>query len=238
VPLYTFNGIVHPQRAQLSLAFGLSFQHFTTGRRGSLFANVILNQVLIQAECEDLWDIFDLRNVVKSALQTQLSAIAYLKGYAYDLEITRITSKEAEVDFVFGVDIPYIEQRNASIDLNASILRLQELTSGELGLYFQRCLNDLSLAMKFADDTAFYCYRAIESLRLHCAAKHQMEADHKSAQWQKFRAFAGCSEDEIRSIKEAADVVRHGEPGRVDDAGRVKLFEITWSVVERYVNAA
>jgi hypothetical protein len=34
--------------------------------------------------------------------------------------------------------------------------------------------------MKHANDTGFYCYRAIESLRKHCAVLHGLSADEKN----------------------------------------------------------
>lgn len=45
-----------------------------------------------------------------------------------------------------------------------------------------------------ADDTTFYRYRAIESLRHHCAALHDLTAADKAKQWQEFRAVCGCDE--------------------------------------------
>lgn len=90
--------------------------------------------------------------------------------------------------------------------------------------------------MKHADDTAFYCYRAIESLRHHCAAVHGMSDANKSTQWEKFRQVSGCTEEILRQIKEAADPLRHGETSRGSSEDRAKLFMETWDVVDGYLH--
>lgn len=89
--------------------------------------------------------------------------------------------------------------------------------------------------MKHADDTGFYCYRAIESLRHHCAAVHGLSKANKSTQWDKFREVAGCSEETLHAIKVAADPLRHGEPSGVTSDDRAKLFTSTWDVVDQYL---
>ena len=91
--------------------------------------------------------------------------------------------------------------------------------------------------MKHADDTGFYCYRAIESLRHHCAAVHGLAAADKPIQWGKFREVSGCDEQTLRAIKVAADPLRHGEAVVAVDADRVRLFASTWDVVGRYLNS-
>jgi hypothetical protein len=91
--------------------------------------------------------------------------------------------------------------------------------------------------MKHADDTGFYCYRAIESLRHHCAAVNGLSDADKSDQWEKFREVSGCSEETLRAIKAAADPLRHGEVSGIDSEDRAKLFTSTWDVVDRYPNS-
>jgi hypothetical protein len=92
--------------------------------------------------------------------------------------------------------------------------------------------------MKHADDTGFYCYRAIESLRHHCAANHSLTERDKSTQWQKFREVAGCEEQLVRDIKLAADPLRHGEAVGISSQDRAALFTKTWSIVDGYLKNA
>jgi hypothetical protein len=86
---YLFQGLVLPERAQLSLQCALRFTHVTSGVAATARVSVVLNQIAVWIDTEVEWDIVDLRNVVKNILQNELAIIAYLKGYAYDVEIRR-----------------------------------------------------------------------------------------------------------------------------------------------------
>jgi hypothetical protein len=90
--------------------------------------------------------------------------------------------------------------------------------------------------MKDADDTGFYCYRAVESLRHHCAALNGLLDAEKAKQWEKFREVSGCEEDTLRAIKAAADPLRHGEPTDITSEYRTQLLTHTCGVVDAYLN--
>jgi hypothetical protein len=232
---YLFQGVVLPERAQLSLTFELGFSHISSGLDGIAKISVMLNQVAVWIQSEHEWDIFDLRNIVKNIVQGQLDMIGYLKGYAYDFEITRALNQSRGVDIVFGIDIPCLADRDNSLDLKTELAKLRSKTIGPNGVYLTRSFNDLVSAMKHAEDTGFYCYRAIESLRHHCAAVHNLSSAEKSTQWEKFRKVAGCDEATIRSIKDAADPLRHGQNTGITSDERTSLFIATWNVVESYI---
>lgn len=233
---YLFHGVVLPERAQLSLSFALQFTHVGSGLTGEAKVSIVLNQVAVWVESEHDWDIFDLRNVVKNIVQGELAMVGYLKGYAYESEITRVLHQGRGIDRVFGIDIPCIAKRGESVDLPEALSRLREKANGPNGVFLRRCFADLASAMRDADDTGFYCYRAIESLRHHCAAVHAVFAVNKSGQWEKFREVAGCDERTLRSIKAAADPLRHGVASAVSSKEREKLLTSTWEVVDGYLH--
>ncbi len=231
---YFFYGTVLPERAQLSLGFELSFSHLTTGLPGKVKVSILLNQVAVWVETNREWDILTLRNVVKTILQNHLAMVGYLTGYAYDLEITRVLSPDRKIDYVFGIEIPCIEERGKHIDLPKALAELSLKAAGENGVFINRCLNDLSASMKHADDTGFYCYRTIESLRHHCAALHNLSMADKKRQWEKFNEVSGYDRDAISPIKQAADPLRHGEALKMTSEQRADLFKLTWDIVDAY----
>jgi hypothetical protein len=232
---YLFYGKILPERAQISLSFGLSFSHFTSGDTGKAEVSIVLNQLSVIVHTEKEWDIFDLRNVVRHIVQTNLAMIGYLKGYAYDLEITRVLNSALGIDYVFGIDIPVIAKSRESIDLANELEKLKVKTAGENGIFLNRCFNDLVSAMKNADDTGFYCYRAIEALRHHCAAVHKISEKDKKTQWEKFREVSKLDEQIIRKLEASARPIRHGEVSGVTDKDREELFKTTWEVVGAYI---
>jgi len=232
---YLYEGLILPERAQLSLQFEVHFKHLTSGVSAAAHVSVVLNQVAVWIHTDVEWDILDLRNVVKTILQNQIAAIGYLKGYAYEVEIRRVLHSDLGIDYVFGIDIPCIAERNKSIDIDARIASIREKTIGVEGVLLNRCFNDLVMAMKNADDTGFYCYRAIESLRQHCSIKFKLNPENKSIQWKKLREIVQCDEDTIRLIKKAADPLRHGDVMSITSEDRKTLFLTTWDIVDGYI---
>lgn len=234
---YLFHGVVLPERAQLSLQFTVRFSHIASGVDGLAKVSIILNQVAVHVASEHNWDIFDLRNVVKNIVQNQLAMMGYLMGYAYDFEVTRVLNQSREIDYVFGIDIPCLVERSKVTDLQDALAKLRDKTIGVNGVFLNRCFADLVSSMKHADDTGFYCYRAIESLRHHCAAVHGLIGADKSKQWEKFREVSLCTEETIRAIKVSADPLRHGEASGVNAEDRTRLFTSTWDIVDGYLKS-
>ncbi len=234
---YFFHGTVLPERAQLSLQFSLKFGHVHSGKRASARVSIVLNQVAVWIDTEDEWDVVDLRNVVINIVRPHLDMLGFLLGHAYDLSIARVVNRERGVDYVFGIDTPCLAPRAEAIDVDAEILKLRDKTIGPHGIYLNRCFGDLVSAMKHADDTAFYCYRAIESMRHHCAATNGITDESKAVQWAKFREMAGCDESQIMTIKTAADGLRHGNPMESLSYDRSAILVSTWDIVRRYLNS-
>ncbi|WP_342051565.1 MULTISPECIES: hypothetical protein [unclassified Cupriavidus] len=234
---YFFQGTVLPERAQLSLQFALAFEHSHSGRQASARVSIVLNQVAVWIHTDDEWDIFDLRNVVNNIVRHNLDMLGYLLGHAYEFSVTRVVNPERQIDYVFGIDTPCVSQAGENFDLPAEVAKLRDKSSGTLGVYVNRCFGDLVSALKHADDTAFYCYRAIESLRHHCAAKNGIAGESKVVQWQRFRESAGCDEAKLRDIKVAADGLRHGDPMAPSNEDRVGMLVSTWGIVRRYLDS-
>jgi hypothetical protein len=234
---YLFHGIVLPERAQIArLQFGVGFEHLESGIRSQAKVSIILNQVIVWVDGEHDWNIFDLRNVVQNIVQSTLAMAGYLLGYAYDFEVTRVLNQSRGIDYVFGIDIPCLAQRPKPEDMNEALMRLREKASGLNGILISRCFSDLVSAMKHPEDTGFHCYRAIESLRHHCAAQNGLASASRKTQWQKFHEVSGCSEETVRRIgNSAATALRHGEPAATSEDERVALFTGTWDIVDAYL---
>lgn len=232
---YLFEGLVHPERANISLQCDFEFTHLTSGKNCQVKLSIRLNQIAVWIESESEWDVFDLRNVVRAVVAHELEVVGFVLGYAYEVEIKRVLNPSLDVDAVFGIDIPCITERNKDVDLVERLKEIRNKTYGSNGVFLQRCFADLSQAMKNADDTGFYCYRAIEALRQHCIAQFAIDAANKKKQWEKVREVSGCSEDILREIKTAADPTRHGEVVPITADQRKRLFLITWDVVDGYL---
>jgi hypothetical protein len=167
-------------------------------------------------------------------VENVLSIIGFFKGYSYDVEIIKVINRDFNIDFVFGIDIPYIENRNKTKVVLKEFNEIWPLCSGTEGTYLRRCFTDLTMSIKQPDDTGFYCFRAIESLRQLVGALISIEKEKD--QWIKFSEVVGFDKDYIQIIRSFAFPARHGLPRMVTENDRIDIFERSWSIVENYLS--
>lgn len=232
--VYYFQGKVLPERAIISFKFSTSFVHYMSGERAKANVSVVLNQVAVWVEAENEWDIFDLRNCVAYMLNMHFAARSFVTGCSYDFEITRVINREREIDYVFGINVLMVPTLDEDNDLEGAIRKLLQKAIGPEGLFLNRCFADFLSALKDVNDAAFYCYRAVESLRHHCAALNGLSSESKGKQWEKLRESARCEESVLLSLKDAADPIRHGAIPDVKSQDRQHLLATTWKIIDTY----
>jgi hypothetical protein len=92
----------------------------------------------------------------------------------------------------------------------------------------------LAASIKYPDDTPFHCYRAVEALRIHCAASQKLTVS-KAEEWAAFRTASASTETELKWLKDAADPLRHGDLTEMSGESRAEVFKKTWEIVDRYL---
>lgn len=204
----------------------------------NLRVSIILNQLAATVETDIEWDVFDLRNTIASIIHHDLAILSFSTGYAYGFELTRVINRSLGVDEVFGIEIPVIEKRQKAKPAGVRFSEIKNKTVGINGIYLNRCFSDLASAMRYNDDSPFYCYRAIESLRHHCAAESGLLDSDDGTQWQKFREVSRRSREDIERYKQNyADPQRHGKPGDpMSGQDRAEMFALTWDIVDAYLD--
>ncbi|MFG1189989.1 hypothetical protein [Xanthobacter flavus] len=232
--LYHFVGVVLPERAQLTCDFALKFSHLSSGRLGEAKVKIILNKIVASIRVDEEWDIFDLRNVVRNIVLNYTLMIGYIRGYCYNIEITRVFVDDFSVDYVFGIDSGDLSKGREEVNIEEKIDFLKKITSLDSGSYILRCLSDLVSSIERVDDAAFYCYRAIEALSRHCAFMNNIEQRNAVARWGLFRQLSCTDKDDIYRIKERSDPIRHGDMHRGEDMHPHEIRTMSWSIVDRY----
>lgn len=71
-------------------------------------------------------------------------------------------------------------------------------------------ISDAQRAIESPDDTAFYCYRAIESLRLLFLDGDDDSGSARAESWRRLRTELDLSREELDAVKGHADQRRHG----------------------------
>lgn len=231
---YIFKGLVLPERAQISFGpFEADLEHIATGNKLVGKINVVLNQLTVWIHSEDEWDIHDLRNIVKTWTNNTVSIFGYVLGYAYEVEIRQVLCEEKNIDYVFGINSQAAYDKEKHENAPKIVKEIMGKTSGKYGIYIMRCLNDLTMALKHVDDTYFYCFRAIESLKQYCRYKFSIESENE--QWKKLSEITNTDKDSIKFIRKRAFPERHGDIYPSDANEIQKTIKRTWEIVDLFL---
>ncbi len=226
-----FSGVVLPERAPLSVS---TVHSQVIGASGDVYAtltlNVWLNQITVTVDSSEP-SVLTLRNLARSEAECVTSVAGFLTGCGYDVEITKAFDESLASTQVFGIDIPVLAERSRSRDIGLLVNAIFPLCFGGHAIFLRRCLADLSFSIKRLDDTAFYCFRAIESLR-QSFGTHLSEAE----QWNAMAKAVNSSKEAMTPLRTHAFPARHGLPNPLSDDERQKLFLYTWTVVEKYID--
>jgi hypothetical protein len=90
------------------------------------------------------------------------------------------------------------------------------------------------MSMRYLDDSAFYCFRAIETIKQYFGYITGAEKDVE--QWLAMKNVIGGEKEDLDFVRKLAFPARHGAPTIITDEDRGKIFTITWSIVERFIN--
>jgi len=234
--VYILKGIVLPERAQITI-FPIKQICIdrTTNKKFEIKLNINLNQITFWVNTDFEWELYYLKNMAESHISNILAIVGFINGCAYNIEITQVINEEKSLDFVYGIDIPCIWERNKNVEINDKLNSLfsKISNSGINSIYLSRCFTDLIMGMKHPNDTGFYCYRAIESLRQYCKNKFNIEKE--SEQWRKLSEITSYDKEHIQVVKKFADPVRHGDILSITDSDRVEIFMRTWDIVEAFL---
>jgi hypothetical protein len=231
MPRVFFSGVVHPERASLSVSNINSTIVDADGRtKATITLNIYANQVTAAVDSE-VSDLYTLRNLVRSETEFVTSVAGFLFGYGYDVEITKVFDPQLKDTRVFGIDIPIVSERTKGRDTTALLNAIVPLCYGPDAVYLRRCLTDLSAALRRLDDTAFYCFRALESLRQSFG-----EGRTEREQWEAMAHATGSSKDAMEPLRRHAFPARHGPPKPLTGEERGELYTFTWRIVERYID--
>jgi hypothetical protein len=231
MPRTLFSGVVLPERASISVSNVHSQIVDAAGKPYAMITlNIYANQVTVAVDSDES-DLYTLRNIVRSEAEFVTSVAGFLLGHGYDVEITKAFDPQLSATQVFGVDIPVVSHRAQGRDIAALVNAIFPLCYGRDAVFLRRCLSDLTASLKRLDDTAFYCYRALESLRQSFGTGLS-----DGEQWKAMAQALGSSKEDMEPLQRAAFPARHGAAKLLTDDERGKLYTYTWDIVEKYID--
>jgi hypothetical protein len=195
---YTAVGVVTPERAEVSFSYELSSPDST-------WYAVVSAEASQLSVVFDRPDVMDLVHAYQLASEYAVLAVCshgFSLGSGYGYEIRQVIGADG-VPHVFGVR-PVDQEGNTLGFDHESDSYMRALRLAVIDPHFARALRDYTQAIPDFIDCAFYCYRAVESLK----ATFSEEGPN---QWASMRTSLSITRDVIDRVKKFADPIRHGD---------------------------
>jgi hypothetical protein len=170
-----------------------------------------------------------LRNIVNDVLSALVDAAALEAVVSYDVELKSVHCVEDRMTRVFGADVP-------GLSISDNEYRQLEafphfVLSGRLPL-FRRAVADFKRSIKYAGDTGFHCYRAVESL-INFVQEAKGITDKKAAiaaLEQDLKLDAAC----IEMLRQLGGRSRHGGVASISGPERSTAIKVTQEILRRF----
>lgn len=230
---YILNGRVLPERCNVCIPpLNLKLKCPDAGLDCNMVVSIQMSQIYLQITSEqEITDFNTLRNYVADAVHFFIDCYGFITGRGYDIEITSLAGENIQPHMVFGVGIDVLEndiedRQTQNIEQIIKLFSEDDSYSNQLRL----TLKDLRFAIKYPEDSGFFCYRAIESLM-----QYFNRSNNKDEAWNILREKIHISRNILDYIKKFADDPRHGCSILISDAERAKVMKYTWKIVDRFI---
>jgi len=210
-----FNGRIKPEWAGFTYSEPILLQSVSaTGEKASAAVSVQRGRVSVKVEgqAETESDVEIMRYYAETVTRAIADAYGFTVGAAFDVEIAACANLKGE-QAAFGIGFDELRQ---------DAIQPQSLLKAALmSPYLQRALADYRLAIQTPHDTAFYAYRAIESMR-----EHFRGDSSKAEAWEHMRASLDLTKERLTRWKDMADLQRHGVlVDKIDEDERVQSLK-------------
>jgi hypothetical protein len=177
---------------------------------------------------ENRADLVTLRNVAESLTMAIYDAIGYLTGTAIRVELSSAYDIDAGTLHAF---FPALEEASR-IGEDQPVFAVIRLAVESLVV--RRVLRDLHQAIIVPEDTAFYCFRAIETIAQSMVQAGQETS--RNAAWAQLMQRLQIERACISKLESASQPSRHGKPlPHVTGKTRLKQIRLARRIVERYI---
>lgn len=222
-----FNGRLHPERASVTIdpprpfIFEASMGHVAQGHLA-----IYASQIVVSLEVGEPDDVWTMRNAVQTLAASIADIAGWIYGGAFVAEITSFSGPESVRVFPATVPVLVEAADRKRVDVPTLFALLADPISG---LFLRRALGDLRSAILTPDDTAFFCFRAVEAL---VRSFGQPMRQARAVMCRRLRVDDAWI---VEYLQRPSNEVRHGAVVPVSDEDRQRLFLACREVIERYM---
>lgn len=225
---YTFFGRIQPERVVSNIG-----RFAAEVEEGWIDCSIQVGQISAVVHTEgEVENELTLRNTVLESVYGITDVASFTHGYAYEISIDVMVRPDGS-QRVFGVDIETLTGKLDKEGMEEYALKITSLLTQPDNEYLRMALKNLRLAMADPVDTPMFCYRAIESLR----KEREDNGVPEKRSWDALWDYIDFSGEPVRDMgDEYAHDSRHGRRVSISDESRAEIFEVTWTVLQKYID--
>lgn len=242
---YIFTGVVHPKRVKFSVnaKFSLQIKQLEFGIDGMFSIEFKASDFV--AEYTTATDhtksknanLETLRNYIEEAVRLIIDIYCYIKSYSYDVEIVKIECGELGIDYTFDVQgEKNINKDQKQTDEEFTNLMMFFVMRSDLD-FLRNALADFRRSIKYPAMTAFFCFRAIETIRRFYFEDMRIkdESRRREKGWEELRATLSLNRKFFKDIEKFALPNRHGEYPVITYQEREIIMNKTRQAIDAFI---
>ncbi|MFZ5478320.1 MAG: hypothetical protein ACOZNI_16250 [Myxococcota bacterium] len=234
---YTFHGVVLPERAQSGTVSGFTLHSEPLVGEASVSIRVEISNAQLAVIVEDEGtglDVWTLKNSVESVARRFVDTLGFFNFASYDVEIRSAILPDGTL-VVFGVGHDDLTAFGRPLLSASGLTELDVLQVLTFDTPAHLALADLREGNRSPDDTGFFCFRAVESIRqafVNCDLKQDKR---DGASWTTLRRALRLERTFFERLQTFALPRRHGALVNLTGEDRTGLLKNAWTVVFRYI---
>ena len=171
-----------------------------------------------------------IRQYVNYVISHHTDAYGFLEGRWLEVELTQMVGDEKTYNFDTLEEGLNKSKSGLPIKNLNEIIPLLDHEKNEL---LRRALKDFRHAIKYQQDTAVYCYRAIEDL-MQFFAKNNTNDERRKA-WNKLNSSLNIAKSFVDKVADFALDPRHGRPKKISYKERIQILTISRNIIARFI---
>jgi hypothetical protein len=231
---YQFKATLYPKRLHLSISDPIPFESSVPLLDGTTAEDsgvLTLNKGDLKLEfstSQQNVDLATLKIRVEEIIGSIVNSLGYLSGLFYFADIESAQDENGNV-VTFGLGAQEIVDTKNDRPIK-SLAKIAGIIQLERSL--PRILSDLRGAVIYANDTGFYCFRAVETIRAHFESRLSLS---REAAWPEMRRALNLSRSWFDQFSTYALPQRHGARKGMSAGERVNILKQAWFVVDRFI---
>ncbi|NLE79368.1 MAG: hypothetical protein GX610_07235 [Rhodococcus sp.] len=234
----TFTGLVHPQGGSWFFdtvrSVEVDDRRFDVVLRESIF-NVkvtLKNDPFTGDPAADASTLNPLWGETEAVLRGMLDSLGFHLGAKLEPQFMTgtIADRAATGARSSFPEIALVENQAVPAD---TMNRYAQLAASNANI--RHALADMRSALSLSDDTPFYCYRALESLREEFVDESDSRNNREKRSWKRLRSALSIDEGRAKDLAALAKPRRHGGNPHVEHDDRVDWLKWTRAIVAKFI---